>query len=212
MPARLLARLDSLQKTFETVGMTVAVERVKLSTRLVNEWIEAPKTAGLMDKIAGTLLDVEAAVKDLERGYSQTQPAEHDVFYIQQLAEAKIVVNDEARIALAMAQRAVMGYLEADGDKLYLAAVPVALKGASGGLGFLEQHQLAGFIDVCDNFISQRMIEPESKPNAEELQALAGALTGVEYMLERGIEALTQDGSSVLTQTEQSVATLKESL
>lgn len=212
LPEQLLNRLNGLEKTFLTVGLSVAADKVQKASVLIKSWMSDTKDLQQLDLIASLFLDLEAAVKVLQKGNSELQETEKDVFYTQQLAEAKIVVNDEARIALSMAQRAVTGYLESNGDKLYLAAVPVALSGASGGLCFLERPQLAEFIQVCARFISENMLEVEQMPEAESLQVLADALTGVEYMLERGINALSQDGRSVLALTQESIKQLKSYL
>ena len=211
-PDQLLARLYSLEKTFNTVGLPVAAEQMQQASTKVQEWMQNTSNTLLLDSLAKLFLDVEGAVTALQKGNSEVQEVEQDVFYVQQLAEAKIVVTDEARIALSMAQRAVTGYLESNGDKLYLAAVPVALHGASGGLSFLEQPELAGFIRVCAEFITIKMLEAEQMPDTQALQTLANALTGVEYMLERGVRALSQDGSSVFSLTQASVKQLQAEL
>ena len=211
-PEQLLTRLHSLEKTFDTVGLPVAAEQMQQASSKVQEWMQMPDNRLLLDSIAKLFLVVEGAVTALQKGNSEVQEVEQDVFYVQQLAEAKIVVTDEARIALSMAQRAVTGYLESNGDKMYLAAVPVALHGASGGLRFLEQTELAEFIQVAAEFIAAKMLEADLMPDTQALQALANALTGVEYMLERGVSALSQDGSSVFALTQASIDQLQAEL
>src|SRR5690606_36791170 len=112
------------------------------------------------------VLYVESMVGNLERGERRIirpTPAEPgqeaDAFAVHQLAEARIVVIEEAKAGLALAKRAITAYLESNGDKLNLANVPASLQAVRGGLWFLGQERAALLVGGCADYIQQRMIE-----------------------------------------------------
>ncbi|MCB2551488.1 type IV pilus/biofilm regulator FimL, partial [Listeria monocytogenes] len=141
-------------------------------------------------RLADAVLYVESMVGNLERGerrISRPTPAEPgqeaDAFAVHQLAEARIVVIEEAKAGLALAKRAITAYLESNGDKLNLANVPASLPAVRGGLWFLGQERAALLVGGCADYIQQRMIETAQMPSEQMLETLADALTSLEYYL-----------------------------
>ena len=143
-------------------------------------------------KLADAVLYVEGMVAGLDSGKRRgvRQPVEpgHEAesFANHQLAEARIVVLDEAQAGLALAKRAITAYLESNGEKPHLANVPVSLQAVRGGLWFLDQERAAALVGACGAYIQQQMLEASAMPSEQMLETLADALTSLEYYLEGG--------------------------
>ena len=136
------AQLGKLSKTLGMVGLNSAGTALQTQLPTVAAWA----ASGVADsppallRLADAVLYVESMVGNLERGERRIirpTPAEPgqeaDAFAVHQLAEARIVVIEEAKAGLALAKRAITAYLESNGDKLNLANVPASLQAVRGG-------------------------------------------------------------------------------
>lgn len=185
----LYIRLGKLVKTLSMVGLISASNAIgALLPSLAEVSADGkPMELQVLTQLAEALLYVEGVVTHLERGERALRPEkESDSFASQQLAEARIVVLDEAKAGLALARRAITAYIESNGDKMHLANVPISLDAVRGGLWFLEQQRAATLILACGEYIQKRMLESQKMPAEPMLETLADALTSLEYYLEGG--------------------------
>ena len=135
------AVLGKLGKTLGMVGLTSAGNALQAQMPVVASWSEGGEvTSEALNRLAEAVLYVESMVASLERGERRdVRPQEvlpgqeAESFATHQLAEARIVVVDEAQAGLSLAKRAITAYLESSGDKLHLANVPVTLQAVRGG-------------------------------------------------------------------------------
>ncbi|WP_073658804.1 type IV pilus/biofilm regulator FimL [Pseudomonas aeruginosa] len=182
------AQLGKLSKTLGMVGLNSAGTALQTQLPTVAAWA----ASGVAD--------------------SPPTPAEPgqeaDAFAVHQLAEARIVVIEEAKAGLALAKRAITAYLESNGDKLNLANVPASLQAVRGGLWFLGQERAALLVGGCADYIQQRMIETAQMPSEQMLETLADALTSLEYYLEGGAVLRPQGQPDVLDLASASVKAL----
>lgn len=211
------AQLGKLSKTLGMVGLNSAGTALQTQLPTVAAWA----ASGVADsppallRLADAVLYVESMVGNLERGERRiTRPTpaepgqEADAFAVHQLAEARIVVIEEAKAGLALAKRAITAYLESNGDKLNLANVPASLQAVRGGLWFLGQERAALLVGGCADYIQQRMIETAQMPSEQMLETLADALTSLEYYLEGGAVLRPQGQPDVLDLASASVKAL----
>ena len=210
------ALLGKLAKTLSMVGLSSAANTLQVQLPVVGSWSESsPAPVDDLHKLAEAVLYVESMVASLERGERrnarpvQVQPGdEGEAFAAHQLAEARIVVVDEAQGGLALAKRAITSYLESDGDKLHLANVPFSLQAVRGGLWFLGQERAAQLIGQCGDYIQTQMIDARQMPSEQMLETLADALSSLEYYLEGGAVLRPDTSPSVLDLAEESVRAL----
>ncbi|MNO56746.1 hypothetical protein D3C76_472680 [compost metagenome] len=189
------AQLGKLGKTLGMIGLKNPEQVLQAQLAPVSSWVargEVESPAAL-NALAEALLYVESVIGGLERGSerlaARSEPVplqQADSFASHQLAEARIVVIEEARAGLALAKRAISSYLESDGDKLHLANIPGSLHAVRGGLWFLAQERAALLLGACADYIQRHMIETTQMPSEQMLETLADALTGLEYYLEGG--------------------------
>ncbi|MCM0611927.1 chemotaxis protein [Marinobacter sediminum] len=100
------------------------------------------------------------------------------------LREAFFVVADEARGALTLAKRAITAFMESDYDKLHLANLPATLHSIWGGLQMLDDPAAAGVLERVAASIQERLLDASDVPAMQVLEALADALTSLEYYIE----------------------------
>ncbi|HLV77114.1 MAG TPA: chemotaxis protein [Marinobacter sp.] len=140
-------------------------------------------------KLADSVLGVEDAVMQIvARGItSETdalatgiRTAEESVY----LQEAVWVVAEEARSALTLAKRAITAFIESDYDKLHLANLPSTLRSIWGGLIMVEDPHAAQVIARLATSIQVRLLDAREAPVSQVLEALADALTSLEYYIE----------------------------
>ncbi|AYC32856.1 ferrous iron transporter B [Pseudomonas cavernae] len=210
----LQALLAKLTKTLNMVGLSSASTILSAQLPTVAGWseVQAADTAAL-NKLADAVLHVESMVAGLDRGERRDQRLatvvdEAESFALHQLAEARIVVVDEAQAGLALAKRAITSYLESSGDKLHLANVPFSLQAVRGGLWFLGQERAAWLVGACSDYIQKQMLETAQIPSEQMLETLADALTSLEYYLEGGAVLRPETTPSVLDLAADSVRAL----
>lgn len=207
-------QLGKLAKTLGMVGLNSAATVLQHQHGVVAGWVAkgAADDANALNELADALLYVESMVGNLERGERMsarpTPLGEDESFAVHQLAEARIVVIDEAQAGLALAKRAITAYLESNGDKLHLANVPTSLQAVRGGLWFLDQQRAAVLVGACADYIQLQMIETTQMPSEQMLETLADALTGLEYYLEGGAMMRPQGQPDVLDVASESVKAL----
>lgn len=207
-------QLGKLAKTLGMVGLNSAATSLQQQHGVVAGWVAkgAVDEPAALNALADALLYVESMVGNLERGERMSaRPApmgEDDSFAVHQLAEARIVVIDEAQAGLALAKRAITAYLESNGDKLHLANVPISLQAVRGGLWFLGQERAALLVGACADYIQGQMIETTQMPSEQMLETLADALTGLEYYLEGGAMMRPEGQPDVLDVASESVRAL----
>jgi len=210
------AVLGKLGKTLGMVGLTSAGNALQAQMLVVASWSEGGEvTSEALNRLAEAVLYVESMVASLERGERRdVRPQEvlpgqeAESFATHQLAEARIVVIDEAQAGLSLAKRAITAYLESSGDKLHLANVPVTLQAVRGGLWFLNQGRAAMLVGACADYIQSKMLETSQMPSEQMLETLADALTSLEYYLEAGAVLRPETTPSVLDLAEESVRAL----
>lgn len=210
------ALLGKLAKTLSMVGLSSAGNSLSAQLQQVAAWTESagPQPQQLL-QLADAVLYVEGMVASLERGeHRETRPqqvepgGEAQSFASHQLAEARIVVVDEAHAGLALAKRAITAYLESAGDKMHLANVPFSLQAVRGGLWFLEQRRAAALVGACADYIQTRMLDAGQMPSEQMLETLADALSSLEYYLEAGAVMRPETQPSVLDLAEESIKAL----
>ena len=209
--ATLHGLLAKLAKTLGMVGLSSAANALQEQLPQVVGWsAEQPPAAGALERLAEALLYVESMVASLGSARrAAPAPAEKNVsFMLHQLNEARVVVSDEAQAGLAMAKRAIVAYLESDGDKPHLSNVPLSLDAVRGGLWFLGYERAARLVGSCGEFIQRRMLESERMPAEQLLETLADALASIEYFLEDGGRLHGEPREDVLDLAERSVQAL----
>ena len=185
----------SLQRLSNTLLMLDLKQLADLARRDAGQLIEW-QAQGVMPnedqlyEVADAVLNIEEAAQQLvatgithetDRLAVAGRRAKDESLYLR---EALIVVADEARSALTLAKRAITAFLESDYDKMHLANLPATLRSIWGGLMILEDDRAAELLARIASSIEERLLESRGEPEARVLEALADALTSLEYYIE----------------------------
>jgi YebC/PmpR family DNA-binding regulatory protein len=193
-----LAELSSIADALERLANTLVMLDLNKLAGVSRE--EASKLRGWeaesrlpgddeLYRLADSVLGIEDAVMQIvTRGITSETDAlaggerkrEESVY----LREALYVVADEARGALTLAKRAITAFIESDYDKLHLANLPATLHSIWGGLQMVNDPGAAGVLERVAASIQERLLDAKEAPAAQVLEALADALTSLEYCIE----------------------------
>lgn len=188
-------RLSELEPGIKQMADTMAVLGLGNPRRVLNEQLELIKTTqqdpelkddGVLMDIAGALLYVEASLS----GIASDASFERDE-YDDGLDGAQEAVVREARNGLEQVKDAIVEFIGSHWDHSKLEAVPRDLSGIRGGLVMIPLEQAATVLKYAQDYVEDQLLGNKRTPEWHELDALADAIMGVEYYLER----LSRDGS-----------------
>ena len=126
----------------------------------------------------------------------------------QQLDRAHLAVVRESRNGLELAKEAVVNFVANQWQADYLKELPELLGSISGSLLLAELRRAARVLEACRAFVSEQLLEDPHTPDWQTLDALADALTSVDYYLERCASDFSHTDSDVLALAERCVGQL----
>mgnify|MGYP005749624851 FL=1 len=193
-----LAELASIADALERLANTLVVLDLNRLAGIAREeatklrqWEEEKRLPAEEElyRLADSVLGVEDAVMQIViRGITSETDAlagserkRDESVYLQ---EAIWVVADEARSALTLAKRAITAFIESDYDKLHLANLPGTLRSIWGGLQMVNDPHAASVIARVAASIQEQLLDAREPPAPQVLEALADALTSLEYYIE----------------------------
>lgn len=185
---------DALERLANTLIMLDLNKLASISREEASKlrrWEEESRLPGddELYKLADSVLGIEDAIMQIvTRGITSETDAlagserkrEESVY----LREALYVVADEARGALTLAKRAITAFIESDYDKLHLANLPATLHSIWGGLHMVNDPAAARVLERAAASIQERLLDAKEAPATQVLEALADALTSLEYYIE----------------------------
>lgn len=187
----------------------VIVEQIDTIGRIVEADTSADDNQ-LMD-VAGALLYVEATLQgmssDTSAASGDDEEDEGQFVSPEQISKARSAVIEESRAGLENAKDAISEYISSDFDSESLQLVPEILNSVRGGLLMVPLAHPAALLQSCIDYISEKLIPFEGKPEWRDLDTLADAITSVEYYLERLGDRFPGD-EDILSIAEEAVASL----
>ncbi|MEX0622655.1 MAG: Hpt domain-containing protein [Saccharospirillum sp.] len=188
-------RLSDLEPGIKQMADTMAVLGLGNPRRVLNEQLSLIKTTqqepelkdyGVLMDIAGALLYVEASLSGIANDASFDRDE-----YDEGLDGAQEAVVREARNGLEQVKDAIVEFIGSHWDHSKLEAVPRNLSGIRGGLVMIPLEHAATVLKYAQEYVEDQLLGNKRTPEWHELDALADAIMGVEYYLER----LSRDGS-----------------
>ncbi len=126
----------------------------------------------------------------------------------QQLDRAHLAVVRESRNGLELAKEAVVNFVANQWQADYLKELPELLGSISGSLLLAELRRASRVLEACRAFVSEQLLEDPHTPDWQTLDALADALTSVDYYLERCASDFSHTDADVLVLAERCVGQL----
>ena len=193
--------LPGFKKIGDTMGMLglgtprkVIIEQFDILSKFVTDKKVANNTE-LMD-IAGALLYVEASLVGLSDRFSGGEIISPDVI---QLNDAQQVVLKESKNLIEQIKDKIVEYTK-NSDLVLLGDAAELLMNLRGTLVMVPQVEAADISRSCSNIL-QRQVDSQDRPADLLLRALAEALSGIEYFLERLEESSHSPDLSILTRS-----------
>lgn len=196
--SELAAEAEVLDRVGDTLGMLglgvprrVVQEQRQALAEVANGQREGDE--GTLLDIAGALLYVEASLDDQVAQLGQAPGANAAVAAADQgaasvaLAETRKVlevVTKEAIANFAQARQCFVAFVETGWDSAQLDDVPRLLGEVSGVLRMLELERAPDYLEALRRYTAGQLITHRRVPGVAQLDALADALSALEYFLE----------------------------
>jgi hypothetical protein len=134
-----------------------------------------------MQKVADQVLRVEQDVRALAINADISTSSKVDPL---SLLEARIASISESQTALSVTKRAIASYVDSGGDKMNIKNEGTTLLDVSGALFFLDQEEVSGLVMSLQRFVEDKIIASEFSPTEDKIEALADAISAVEYYID----------------------------
>lgn len=189
--ASIAGALEQLANTLLMLDLKQLAEAAKVEAGKLRHWESESRLPAEEELygLADSVLAIESAIAQMVShgitsetdALAENQSTSEESLYLR---EALFVVGDEARSALTLAKRAITAFVESDYDKLHLANLPVTLHSIWGGLQMVEDTAAANVLGRVAESIQRRLLDEKEAPSHQVLEALADALTSLEYYIE----------------------------
>lgn len=190
----LAASLTKVAEILAVVGLVSASNTLKEETDKIHHWHQSGQPAQPADlvEIADALLYVESTIDGLssmtltdDRLLQANSLARQEIIASSQLAEAELLVIQEAESGLALVKRALSAFAESSYDTGHIQNVGSTLTSVRGGLTVLGLSRAAAVVASSVRFIEETLL-PNTKSVALQqlLETFADAVIGLEYYLD----------------------------
>ncbi|GAA5316586.1 MAG: type IV pilus/biofilm regulator FimL [Candidatus Pelagadaptatus aseana] len=213
----LIQTLTKVADILSVVGLVSASNTLKEELVKIEHWKASnePTDARELIEVADALLYVESTISGLEKLNLSDEElnmanslARREVIASTQLAEAELLVIQEAESGLALIKRALSSYSESNYDSAHIQNVTSTLNSVRGGLIVLNLNRAAAVVAGCVDFVEQTLIDGNHAVAMQQLlETFADAIIGLEYYLDSLRMDLEAD-DSVLTIAENSLEAL----
>ncbi len=121
--------------------------------------------------------------------------------------ERRALISD-ARQVLADVQEALMSYVAEEWQADHLHSVPKRLNELAASLRSAAMDDLAAIVGRAGDYIAEQLIAAGKSPDWPQLDALADAMTSVDYYLERSVEGSRSEDQGLIQVAAECVARL----
>jgi chemosensory pili system protein ChpA (sensor histidine kinase/response regulator) len=135
--------------------------------------------------VAGRIVEIEHRLEAISKGAGRSRDLSNVDGRQIEIDNAKETVLRESRAGLEQCKDAIVEFYASKWDRNHLSATPEVLSNIRGGLNMVGHTRAAAVVDACRNFLMEQFLNPEYIPDGASLTALANAIEGVDYFLER---------------------------
>lgn len=213
----LVSMLDKVAEILKVVGLVSASDALKEGIAKVESWRAAPQTvdASSMVEVADAVLYVESTISGLQMSKLSDQAladassiARQEIMASNQLAEAEVIVLQEAESGLALVKRALNSFAESGYDRGHIKNVASTLTSVRGGMTVLGLHRASKVVAASVNFVDKTLLQSDQPAALQHLlETFADAIIGLEYYLD-AIKSDRATGDNILEIAEESLAAL----
>lgn len=184
-----VTQLTPVAESLKQISDTLAVVGVVEVRNAIGEQAEilqnAVNSASMPD--TPTLTNVAGAVLDAENTLQQLLSKGLDFASegAERLSEPQELVLKESRATLESVKESFNTYVKSYLNLECIADTPAKVKEVMGALTVMNENRASLILGQSCEYIEKELIEKKKKPEAKELEALADAISAVEYYLEQ---------------------------
>ncbi len=210
--------LQQVQPILKRIADTLAmVGQSKLRQGIIETQEKLKKFCAVPDQaddealmpVASRLVDIEASLlawaRDYRRGDSTSALAADAA---QALDGAQHSLLREVRNSLEKVKEAIVGYISSQWDKTFLQDTPTTMGEIYGALSVVGLDRPASVVKGCGDYIRLALLPQEKAPEWGRLDALADAITSIEFYLESLEAGEAEKEPGILTVAEKALAEL----
>ncbi|HMY38758.1 MAG TPA: Hpt domain-containing protein, partial [Marinagarivorans sp.] len=183
--------LPIMKRLADTLAVLAIPELRKFAQDQYDQLAHSCRTGSIdpeqLANLAGRIVEIEHKLDAVSKSAGKRDLANLDGRQIE-VDSAKETVIRESRLGLEQCKEGIVEFYASKWDRNYLAAAPDLLANIRGGLSMIGEGRAAAALDACSRFIQEQFLSVEYIPDAASLTALANALEGVDYYLERILE------------------------
>jgi hypothetical protein len=213
----LIETLTKVADILSVVGLVSASNTLKQELQKIEGWKKSnePTNAQELIEVADALLYVESTVSGLEKLNLSDEKlnmvnslARREVIASSQLAEAELLVIQEAESGLALVKRALNSFSESNFDTSHIQNVAATLRAIRGGLVVMQFNRASSVISSCIRFVDEVLMQDNPAVALQQLlETFADAVIGLEYYLDE-VKSDKSADASVLSIAEESLEAL----
>ncbi|WP_439135064.1 pilus assembly protein [Pseudomaricurvus sp.] len=213
----LAGHILKVAEILSVVGLVSAGNTLKEESAKITALRDAntPAEANDLIEIADSLLYVESTISGLgtlnlthEKLAQANALARQEIIASSQLAEAELLVIQEAESGLALVKRALSAFAESNYDYGHIKNVGATLTSVRGGMTVLSLPRAAAVVASCVNFVDDTLLSTNKTVATQQLlETFADAVIGLEYYLDEVKENKAAD-DSILAIAEESLQAL----
>jgi chemosensory pili system protein ChpA (sensor histidine kinase/response regulator) len=195
--------LDALLAPLKQISSTMSLLGLESSRALV---------AGQIDVLAGAAVDATAlatmadALEQVDRNLaSLSHGGKGDAELVLDAAQQAVLT--EARHGLELLKQGIVDYVSSHWDARHLQELPGALNGVASALRMVPLPEAAVLLDRCVAYLTEELLAGHV-PDWRELDRYAGAVSGVDYYLERLATPGGAGADEILAYAQRSLAEL----
>ncbi|MGQ9424618.1 pilus assembly protein [Gilvimarinus sp. F26214L] len=213
----LLGMMGKVAEILSVVGLISPSNALKEEMAKVEAWRDSPGEADpqTMIDVADVVLYIESTISSLEISNLSDEKlaqansiARQEVIASSQLAEAELIVLQEAESGLALVKRALNAFAESNYDRGHIKNVAATLTSVRGGMAVLSLARASQVVSACVEFVSDTLLHNDQPAALQHLlETFADAVIGLEYYLD-AVKSDRNAGDSILEIAEESLAAL----
>ncbi|MDH5738133.1 MAG: Hpt domain-containing protein, partial [Gammaproteobacteria bacterium] len=202
----MMPMMSQISGTLSMVGMQEYQELVDAQIDRLKEIQSSsgePSEEQLM-QMAQAFIELESRMDRLTGGREEGESSDK----LGDLNEAHASVARETRVGLNQCTDAVMEFVSSGFDTQKIQSLPAILLSLRGGMTLMEQRRAGDVLLACARYIEKVLLTDQHKPDEEEIDSLADAITSIDYFLERLLENSNEPYKHMLEVAEESVEKL----
>jgi chemosensory pili system protein ChpA (sensor histidine kinase/response regulator) len=208
--------VEKLHRIADTLGMLGLGQPRKLMQREAEVVQELLSNQGgdldtVLQEAAEVLLQVETAIDDFLLGRESGEDDEGKgagPFPAAELKRVQGAVIREVLVDINRCKDAVLEFISTPSDQTPIHKVPELIERIKGAISMLPMEGVTSLLDALQQFIKQKILAEGVVPAGAQLEALADAITSVEFYLE-AIDANRGEHRAILDVGKASVAKLE---